>query len=76
MGEEREGGEGRGEKAGREPHLSLLRYLPLCFQLSSGLPPLQDAVILLGIDVKWLLLHVDGGEPREGTGQGAGQHLG
>lgn len=34
---------------------SLFGDFSLCFQLGPGLPPLQDAVVLLGIDVEGLL---------------------
>ena len=37
-------------------HLSLFGYLAISLQLSSGLPPLEYPVILLGVDVEWFLV--------------------
>lgn len=39
-----------------EELLALLRYPALCFQLGPRLTPLQDSVVLLGVDVKWLFI--------------------
>lgn len=48
-------------------YLSLFRYFSFSFQFSPGLPSLQDAVVLLGIDIEWFFLNaITTGESRQG----------
>ena len=48
--------ESSGDKA-TLPYLSLFGYFPLSLQLGSGLPALEDAVVLFSIHLEGLLFH-------------------